>query len=408
MKEVLIIIPYTHIYPAMNGGMQRCINILHQLAKYFKVTAIINQDAESFSKAVMDYPALADVDVYSTMHSFSQTFATHSKFFRIKNALQYRWIKRSMFATTDSNFMLYYPIINSLLKHKKFDVVVIENLDSLNAVSVVRKHDKNLCVIYDAHNVDTVLAEASYSKGETSEKRVNRIRVAEESIYKKANAVIACSKIDLEVLQQMNKAHLKGAVVPNGTNTSRIKFDNAVHDEASCTLLFCGTLWSVANLEGLHWFYQNVWPLLATKFRSLELIVLGSGEPPDSLEKMRADSKVIFTGSVQDVKPWYNKAAVSIVPLLTGSGTRLKILEAMGLGVPVISTSIGAEGIGYTHQTNVVIADSATDFARELTALLGNVTKRLKLAQQARILVEEKYDWNVIGRGMADFIDNAR
>ncbi len=403
MKKVLIIIPYNLIYPPLNGGMQRCINIFHQLARYFDVTAIINQDRETFLPALKHYPYLVNTKIYSTVSAKGNAFSILPE--RIVNALTYRWQKRSPISTTDSNFLLYYPVLTKLLKQEKFDFVVLENLDSLNAVSVVKRFDKNVRIIYDAHNVDTILEEAALKKGNTSEAMVNRIRNAEQQISKKADALIACSLNDLDMVRKMNKGALKGSVVPNGVRYRKNLSDAAVRATEINNILFCGTLGSVANLEGLRWFYDRVWPIVSTAFPELKLLVVGSGDPPTVLQHLKSDSRVIFSGSVPDVEPWYNQAAVSVVPLLTGSGTRLKILEAMALGLPVVSTSIGAEGINYTNGKDIIIADTKDLFAKELIDLLQDLEKRLVLQQHAVQLVKHTYSWDIIGDQMAGFIN---
>ncbi len=403
MKKILIMIPYDLIYPPMNGGMQRCINILHQLTRHFDVTAIINQDKEAFLPAIHDYPSLAKANIYSTFPGRKKRNGLLPV--RVADALTYRWQKRLPFSTTDSNFLLYYPVLSKLLKENQFDVVVLENLDSLNAVSVIRRHDKKVRIIFDAHNVDTVLAEAAFIKGHTSKDMADRIRYAEEHISEKANALIACSQNDLNVLCEMNAGQLTGEVVPNGVRWQDGLSDSAVHADDTNSILFCGTLGSVANLEGLKWFYDHVWPTVSHAIPLLKLLVVGSGHPPPEMEQIKKDERIVFSGAVPDVAPWYNRASVAVVPLLTGSGTRLKILEAMAMGLPIVSTSIGAEGIEYTDGTDILIADSNTFFAKQLIGLVQDKMKRKKLQQNALQLVKNRYEWNIIGDKMATFIN---
>ena len=121
-------------------------------------------------------------------------------------------------------------------------------------------------------------------------------------------------------------------------------------------------------------------------------------------EAKEQDNNWIFTGTVADVKPFYNQAAAAIVPLKSGSGTRLKILEAMGLGVPVISTAKGAEGIDYTDGRDIIIADSAESFRDELLILLKSKQKRVAIRDAALKLVQEKYTWDKIGITLSSFI----
>jgi glycosyltransferase involved in cell wall biosynthesis len=387
----------------MNGGMQRCFNELNQLAKNFEVTAIIHQDRNDFLKSINEFPAIASATIFSTKdYNVKDIFSLFpSKF---EKALRYRWYKKQIFGRADGNFLLYYSILKHLLKTQKFDAVILENLTTLNAISLIRKYDKAVKIIYDAHNVDTNLAKAALAKNEILPGRLRAINKSEQSLYKIVDAVFACSDDDKETFVKMNKGELKVETVPNGVNIPEKKYNEAVNAEKTQFLIFCGSLWSVPNAEGLHWFCKKIWPLVLNEFPGLKLLVVGIGDLPQKYAEAYNTLSTEFTGGVDDVKPWYNKAAISVVPLLTGSGTRLKILEAMGLGVPVISTTIGAEGIKYMDDKEIIIADKENDFANKIIALLKDKNKRERLSVEARNLAVLKYDWDVIGNKMESFL----
>ena len=124
------------------------------------------------------------------------------------------------------------------------------------------------------------------------------------------------------------------------------------------------------------------------------------------MKELYADPNLFFTGRVVDVKPFYNQASLSIVPLKTGSGTRLKILESMSYGVPVVSTSQGAEGIEYTDSFDIIIGDEEKAFAESVIKLIKNKERRLSIQKNARKLVRSKYDWNIIGTELVKVINN--
>jgi len=388
----------------MNGGMQRCFHILHQLSRHCKVTAIINQDETTFKKAIQFFPELGTVEIYSTKNEPKIADVFSLLPFKIKNALRYRWYKRSFSATTDSNLLLYYPVLKRLLKKERFDLVIIENLDTINAIDIIRRHAKNIPILYDAHNVDSRLAEEKVARGLLPKEYLRSIKQAESNLYKTVDGILACSEKDLSEFKQMNGQQLKGVVVPNGVYLEDKLFDEGVQTENPGYILFCGSLNYEPNAEGLNWFYHQIWPIVRKQFPALQLLVVGSGNLPKHLTYLTKDNSLYFTGTVEDVKPYYNKAAVAIVPLISGSGTRLKILEAMNFGVPVISTSKGAEGIDCIDNTNLIIADSEELFIRSVAELLYQKQKRIFLQQNARLLAEKKYDWTVIGKDMTNFI----
>jgi glycosyltransferase involved in cell wall biosynthesis len=402
LKSILIIVPFDRIYPPMNGGMQRCFHIMHQLARHFELTAIIHQDNKSFLQCVEEFPALAKAKIYSTTEvSIKDGFSLFPG--KWENAFRSRWYQRELNRPADASLIKYYHILINLLKEKQFDAIILEN--SLNAVKVIRRYDKKVKIIYNAHNVDANLAKAAFNRKEITSKELKNCYDLESNLYKKVNAIFTCSNDDRDMLDQMNNGRLKIAVIPNGVNIPEKRYNVAVNEEIPQFLLFCGSLWSVPNAEGLYWFCKEIWPKILHQFPKLKLLVVGIGELPEKYSDTYSTTSTEFTGAVDDVKPYYNKAAVSIVPLLTGSGTRLKILEAMGMGVPVVSTTIGAEGIDYKDGKEILIADEENDFANKIIGLLKDMNKREKVSTEARKLAVSQYDWKVIGDKMAHFLN---
>lgn len=389
----------------MNGGMQRCFHIMHQLARHFKLTAIIHQDRKDFLKCIEEFPALESANIFSTKNVKAKD-ALNWLPQRWENAVRSRWYQRELNRPADGSLIKYYPVLTQLLKEKKFDAIILENIATLNAVKIIRRYDRKVKIIYNAHNVDSNLAKAAFERKEISAKQLKGYHDFESRLYKTVNAIFTCSQDDQHIFEEMNNGQLKVEVVPNGVSVPAKKYNGAVNEQIPRFLIFCGSLWSIPNAEGLHWFCKKIWPLILTEFPNLKLLVVGIGELPEKYSEAYDTPSIEFTGAVDDVKPWYNKASVSVVPLLTGSGTRLKILEAMGMGVPVISTTIGAEGINYTEGKEIIVADNESDFANKIIALLKDRHQRINMSEEARKLASAQYDWNVVGDKMTCFLNN--
>lgn len=406
MKQVLIIVPFEKIYPPVNGGMLRSINLLNQLAKNFELTALIRQSKHSFNAANKEFPALGNCTVVSTDDwSYKRDlFSFLPK--KVVTAFRYRYWNRSLAGPAEANFLLIYPILTDLLRRKKFDFVILEDLAILNMAKVIRRFQPYVPIIYDAYNVNTRLAEASFEQGLISKKNVDLIRQAECNLTGVVDAIFTCSQDDLEQLVKMNQGALNGVIIPNGVTINPLPAAMAVSKPVADNIFFCGSLNYHPNFEGLHWFYEKVWPVIINGYPQAKLTVVGSGSPAAQLANLRNDKSVIFAGMVPDVNPYYEQAAVSIVPLLSGSGTRLKILEAMSKGVPIVSTSVGAEGINYIDGKDILIADDINGFAQKVISLLKNQEKRLQMQQNARELVIKHYDWNKIGKDLAYDLNN--
>jgi glycosyltransferase involved in cell wall biosynthesis len=397
MKSILILAPYDNIYPPMNGGMQRCFHIINQLASHFELTAIIHQDKNCFLKASSYYPAINTIKIYSTKEEKAPNDIFNLLPGNLENSIRYKWIKKQLISPANGSFLQYYPVLKRVLKMKHFDTIILENLFTINAVKLIRKLTKETTIVYDAHNVDTHLAKGS--------EHLRGIRKTESELYKTVDAIFSCSEKDKCDFLKMNKNRLRVGVIPNGVSV-RDMCNQSVVSRSPEFILFCGSLWSTPNSEGLLWFYKKVWHRVRGFFPELKLLIVGSGQLPEGFEPLMNDLSLVVTGSVTDVKPFYEKAAVAIVPLLNGSGTRLKILEAMSFGLPVVSTAKGAEGIDYSEGMDILLANDEIEFANKLISLLENREKRVLMSKAGRDLVEKKYDWNLIGKLMCNFINS--
>jgi glycosyltransferase involved in cell wall biosynthesis len=193
-------------------------------------------------------------------------------------------------------------------------------------------------------------------------------------------------------------------VVPNGIAIPEKRFDSGVQQDQPKYILFCGSLGFLPNAEGLHWFCKRIWPSIVQRFPNLRLLIIGMGELPEKYLGVKATKNIEFTGAVEDVKIWYDRAAIAVVPLLTGSGTRLKVLESMAMGVPVVSTEVGAEGINYNKDIDIVLANEENEFVEKVVTLLMDKNLRIEIAIKARDLVKEQYDWNIVGNKMKQVI----
>jgi glycosyltransferase involved in cell wall biosynthesis len=213
----------------------------------------------------------------------------------------------------------------------------------------------------------------------------------------------------MEAFKKMNAGNIKGVVIPNGVEIKpdALQTINSSHDKSSL-IIFCGSMDYLPNQEGLSWFCKKVLPLIVQDEPALKLMIVGKGQPDTNLLQVLSHENIINYGMVENVSDYYEKARVAIVPLLSGSGTRLKLLEAMGYGVPVVSTSIGAEGIEYAHEKNILIADDEVSFARSVVELIRNGVAAQNMSRQAFHFVKETYDWDIVGKKMYHYLRGER
>ena len=174
--------------------------------------------------------------------------------------------------------------------------------------------------------------------------------------------------------------------------------------EGPPSLIFIGNMGYRPNEDAILYFCKEILPIVRQRLPDVELWIVGTNPPP-SVQAL-AGPGVHVTGRVPDVREFYERCTVSIVPLRSGSGTRLKILEAMALGRPVVSTSIGCEGLEVVDRRHLMVADAPAGFAQRTIELLENEETRSLMVDDARELAVKRYDWDVIAGDLAEHLQS--
>jgi len=205
-------------------------------------------------------------------------------------------------------------------------------------------------------------------------------------------ALVAVSDRDAEDLRADGARRVE--VVPNGVAADELR--PAPPSPEPATVLFTGTLSHPPNSDGIRWFAATAWRRVRAARPEAKLLVVGR-EPPRSVRELDGREGIEVVGPVADMAPWFARATAVVVPLRSGGGTRLKILEAFAGGRAVVSTRVGAEGLDVTDGRELVLADREEDIADGVLALLGDAGRRERLAAASRDLAERRYDWRVLG-----------
>jgi len=190
----------------------------------------------------------------------------------------------------------------------------------------------------------------------------------------------------------------KLSIIENGVDCANLRpLPPALN---SSQLLFVGVMAYPPNADAVVHFCKSILPLIRRAIPEVRLTVVGHA-PPMEVQTLASSGEVSVTGFVNDPIPYYAGASVCVVPLRAGGGTRLKILEAMALGRPVVTTSIGCEGLDVTDGEHLLIGDTAADFAQQVVRLLSEQELRNRIVVAARSLVEKRYDWTIIADKLA-------
>jgi glycosyltransferase involved in cell wall biosynthesis len=190
------------------------------------------------------------------------------------------------------------------------------------------------------------------------------------------------------------------AVIPNGVDTTALAASPLPPDPV---VLFTGTFGYPPNAEGLGWLLREVWPRIRTGAPAARLLVIGPGVP-GPLAAL-AGPEVELPGFVERMQPWFDRARLVLVPILSGAGTRLKVLDGLASGRPVLSTTMGAEGVDARDGEEILIADGPQAFADAALRVLGDPDLAQRVGAAGRRLAERAYDWRAIGAHLGELLE---
>ena len=289
--------------------------------------------------------------------------------------------------------------LSTLLAAKPFDIVQLESSHLFSYLEIFRSLPDPPAVLLDWHNIESELMYryASETPG-LAKKLVARrtaglLRQVEGQLLQRCDAhAVVSDREKSNLAEREPRARIE--VIPNGVDTTAYN-SPSIFNQVKKTLLFVGSMDYHANIDAVSWFVGDIWPGIARQAPDFTFVVAGRS-PSRQVQELASD-RVQITGTVEDVRPFYSDALAVVVPLRVGGGTRLKILEAMAMGVPVISTRLGAEGISATDGQNILLADSAEETIASVTKLVRDPILRERLAREGRRLVTEEFDWNSIG-----------
>lgn len=216
-----------------------------------------------------------------------------------------------------------------------------------------------------------------------------RVRDYEQKIWKYFDNTLVVSPIDLEYLKTMAE-DMNVELLANGVDIGNYEYKvNCQQKERIC---FLGNMRTYPNTDAVEWFCHKIFPNIRREIPSVEFYIIGA-EPSSRVLQLAHHKNIIVTGSVSNVSKYVHSSSVSVVPMRVGAGIQNKILESMALGTPVVSTSLGLEGIACIPGKHLCVADDALGFANTVVELLHNKALRLQLSFNARRFVEENYPW---------------
>lgn len=380
-------------YPLDTGSRTRIYYLLQALTESHSVT-LLTLDPAGWAPAQVEPISnwFDHTDIISKDPFQRSWWRTRTRFFSLSPIVTYP-------------FPELVQEIKALHRQQPFDLVVAVTTIMASYAFALPKIPR----ILEEHNSHTRWMAERYQQQTSLAQKVRcwlswrKSYVYESRLFKRFDHITMVSEEDLAATHNLLVGEYTSvSLIPNGVDCQK-SLPNLAKPEPN-TLIFSGSLTYQANYEAMVYFLEEVYPLIRTQNQAVKLRITGAMEGV-SLNLLHLDESVTLTGFVDDIHREIAGAAISVVPILSGGGTRLKILEAMALGVPVVATLKGAEGLEVEHGKHLLLAETPEDFAVYTLQLLSNETMRRRLIKSARQLVVEKYDWTNIGQQFVNLIE---
>jgi len=386
-------------YPPTNGAKIRIYNLIRHLSRNHEVTLLSFVRTTSIEEAHKSIPLLAQYCHSIKVVPF-KTFDPNKS----STYLGFFSIKPRFIANTYSSEMA--DLVKDTVTSGTYDLIVASEVGAPSIASLYASRVAGIPIILDA-------LEIAYYKD--AYKRQTQLihwlrhgltwykyRKFTREVLQQSNACTVPSEQEKQNLEELIPDNYPIEVIPHCLDIDYYQYDSYGPSEPQ-SLVFTGSFSHYANLDAVRYFLQEIYPDLKIKNPNVNLKIIGSTNDID-INQLPIDESVTFTGLLNDVRSEVACSWLSIVPLRIGAGTRLKIIESMALGTPVISTSKGAEGLDVKHGENILIADDPGEFVKAILSVLESSSLRLKLSEAGLRLVYEKYSSEFMGRKFEDLI----
>ncbi len=382
------------LYPADCGGKIRTARHLDELSKEHDVTLITYR-----------YPSDTDHDVAMTAKHVKELIVlpfteAPKKSLRFAAELALNVFQSAPYIAAKYASPAMKRKVAEVYDAGNFDLVICDFLQSCEAIS----HLKDVPYVIFQHNAEATIFKQLADRGKSLPERLylnlqwQKLRSYERKMCRGAQRIIAVSDIDKEHFAR-DYGVVNCDVVPTGVDTEF--YHPSARQTVTNNLVFTGSMDWLANQDAIHYFVDEIFPLIRKEIPDTLFSVVGRN-PPDDIRKLGEIPGVNVTGTVADIRPFVHGSKVYVVPLRIGSGTRIKLLEAMSMGKAIVSTTVGAEGLPVKHNHNILLADSPQAFADSVVRLMRDNAKRTELEINARDICERDHGWNKVGRVFND------
>jgi glycosyltransferase involved in cell wall biosynthesis len=394
------------MHPTTKGGQIRTLEMLRHLHRWHEIhyVAIVNPAQPEGPGRAHEYSHKSYPFPYRVPSKTSPAF--------------YSELLRGLFSETPVAVERFHPpgmraFLEDLIRRERFDCAVVDHLAPTSYFPDLPH------AIFFQHNVETVIWRRHVEHATNPLRRAyfklqaDRMYLYERRVSQASGHIVAVSQIDADEMRRLFDV-TRVTAIPTGVDIEYFRppgTDLSVPRRVLCAawtpgsvpgfatdLVFVGSMDWLPNVDGVLYFVREILPLIRRIRPETTLAIVGRTPPPKVIQLAAGDPRIRVTGTVPDIRPYLWNSAVSIVPLRIGGGTRLKIYEAMAARIPVVSTTIGAEGLSVNSPHDIRIADTPDHFAAQCLELLTTPQLRATLAQAAWDMVNSHFSWEQVAR----------
>ena len=386
-------------YPVKDGGAIACMNLARGFSLLgHKVTILAMNTVKHYitlSEIPESVKELAEFKLVNVPARISPVSALLNLMFSKKPYNATRFISKTFAAE-----------LKKVLQENEFDVIQLEGLYVCPYISVIRENSKAR-IIYRAHNIEheiwsrTAIMAHGFEKWylKNLSKRIKQFEIQTLNKYDLLVPITGRDGAILNKLGNKKPSHVSQTGIDSSVLIPNSK--NLKHP----TLFHIGSLEWSPNQEGLIWFFENCWDAIREKYPDLQFFIAGRNAPA-WFQKMMNLPNVVFKGEVADAYEFINSKSIMVVPLFSGSGMRIKIIEGMALGKPIVTTAIGTEGISTTSGLNIVVTEDADGFVQSISDLIENREYFDKISKNAIEYIHENFDNLSSAGALTEFYKN--
>lgn len=386
-------------YPPINGAKIRIYNLLHELGKIHDISLISFAKTITIDEARNNIPILKQfchtVEVVKAKSYSPGDISTFSGYFSPLPS-----------SVVNTYSVEMARIIEEKINNENFDIVMGSEVNAPSITSHFLSRINNIPKVIDALEIG-LIKDSYYNQKSLIHKIRNgltwiKLKRFTRKVLLRADACTVPSLKEKQNIEEIVRKQILIEIIPHSLDLDY--YSVPCEPPSSQLITFTGSFNYYANLDAAQYLINNIYPIIISRFPHIRLQIIGDTQGYE-LNKFTEINPITFTGLLKDPRQSIGHSWLSVVPLRIGAGTRLKIIESMALGTPVVSTSKGAEGLDIQDGKNIMIADDPGEFAQKVIQILLNPNLRNELSKEGLKLVSEKYNSKVMGKKISNLLE---